>query len=394
LTARLGRRLKNQASEISFPRAAGSAGNERARRIVRDSLVEAGLQVEEQPFSYDLERAFRAIRWTLRGAGLAVATAALLAASRPAAAAVAFAVAVVGGGVLLAWAPGAEKLYAGDGPTRTANVVARRPASGRRRKTLIVLAHYDSKSQNLTFPWRMGSTLLAMSGAAALALHLFLPALVPLSLGQAGGTAAAFALALLSTLRNENRSPGGVDNAGSVALLLELARELPGSLPPDVELVLLSPSAEEDHMVGAMRWLAHNLAAEQASGAEIVAINIDGAGSPGRAVVMQWFGFGKRFGPTIIRAARQASSALSIPMRRIWLPPAIGVDAIPFVHRGIECVTFSSGSLGRATMAVHSAKDVADNLCEPSLENVYRLVHETARRLTAVSSDSNTGGMS
>jgi hypothetical protein len=32
-------------------------------------------------------------------------------------------------------------------------------------------------------------------------------------------------------------------------------------------------------------------------------------------------------------------------------------------------------------MAVHSTNDVADNLCEQSLENVYRLVHETARRL-------------
>ena len=134
-------------------------------------------------------------------------------------------------------------------------------------------------------------------------------------------------------------------------------------------------------MVGAMRWLARNLEAERGAGGDIVAINMDGAGSPGRAVAMQWFGFGQRFGPAIIRAAREASATLAIPMRRIWLPPAVGVDAIPFVHRGIECVTFSSGSLGRETMAVHSAKDVADNLCERSLENVYRLVHETARRL-------------
>jgi Zn-dependent M28 family amino/carboxypeptidase len=187
---------------------------------------------------------------------------------------------------------------------------------------------------------------------------------------------------MLSTLRNENRSPGGTDNAGSVAILFELARELPASIPADVELILLSPSAEEDHMVGVMRWLSRNLATERAGGAAIVAINLDGAGSPGRAVAMQWFGFGQRFGPTIIRAAREASTALSIPMRRLWLPPAVGVDGIPFVHRGIECVTFSSGSLGRETMAVHSAKDVANNLCEGSLENVYRLVHETARRLT------------
>jgi len=378
----LGRRLKQQAAEIAFPRAAGSEGNVRARRIVRERLVEAGLRVEEQPFSYDLKLAFRAIRWTLRGVAIAVAVAALLVADRPGLASLALAAGILVGAMLLAWTPGVERLYAADGPTSTANVVARRPAAGRRRKTLIVLAHYDSKSQNLTFPWRMGATLLAILGTGGLAFSLLLNTEVPAIAGQVSGGLAAIALALLSTLRNENRSPGGTDNAGSVALLLELARELPGSIPPDVELILISPSAEEDHMVGAMRWLSSNLETERAGGAEIVAINLDGAGSPGHAVAMQWFGFGQRFGPTIIRVAREASASLSIPMRRIWLPPAIGVDAIPFVHRGIECVTFSSGSLGRETLAVHSAKDVADNLCERSLANVYHLVHETARRLT------------
>ncbi len=375
--------MKHQATEIAFPRGAGSAGNERARRIVRERFVAAGLEVEEQPFSYDLERAFRAIRWTLRCLALAIAIAALLAAGRVGVAGLALALAVVAGGVLLAWAPGIEKLYAAEGRTRTANVVARRRATGRRRKTLVLLAHYDSKSQNLTFPWRMGSTLVAILGTLTLALFLVFPDVLPVTSGQAGGTAAALALALLSTLRNENRSPGGVDNAGSVALLTELAHDLPDALPDDVELILLSPSAEEDHMVGAMRWLAGNLEAERAVCDDVIAINMDGAGIPGRAAAMRWFGFGRHFGRTIVRAAAEASAVLGIPMRFIWLPPAIGVDAIPFVHRGVECVTFTSGSLGRATLAVHSAGDVADNLSEQALEDVYRLVHETARRLVA-----------
>ena len=35
---------------------------------------------------------------------------------------------------------------------------------------------------------------------------------------------------------------------------------------------------------------------------------------------------------------------------------------IPFAHRGVECLTFASGSLGRATMAIHSSGDVADHV--------------------------------
>jgi len=376
----LGQRLKRQATELAFPRAAGSPGNDRARAIVRRRFEQAGLQVEEQPFSYDLEIAFRVIRWTLRACAVAVGTAGFLAASRPAIAAATLAAGILGGVALVGWAPGAERLYDAGGPTKTANVVARRAAAAARRKTLILLAHYDSKSQNLTFPWRMGSTIVAMFGVTGLAVSL---ALGSGAASLASGGLAAIALAALSTLRNENRSPGGTDNAGSVAILLELARTLPGAVPEDVELILLSPSAEEDHMVGAMRWLAEKLDAERDGEAEVVAINIDGAGIPGRAVAMQWFGFGRRFGPGIIRKAREASAVLAIPLRRIWLPPAVGVDAIPFVHRGIECVTFASGSLGRATLAVHSAGDVAENLCADSLERVYRLVHETARRLAA-----------
>ncbi|MFB3095342.1 MAG: hypothetical protein ACE10O_05745, partial [Candidatus Acidiferrales bacterium] len=93
-------------------------------------------------------------------------------------------------------------------------------------------------------------TVLAIFGAVGLLFFLTFPQGIPVILGQAAGASAALALALLSTLRNENRSPGGVDNGGSVALLAELARELPGVLPADVELILLSPSAEENNRLG------------------------------------------------------------------------------------------------------------------------------------------------
>ena len=51
----------------------------------------------------------------------------------------------------------------------------------------------------------------------------------------------------------------------------------------------------------------------------------------------------------------------------------MGIDAIPFAHRGLETLTFSTGSLNRATLAVHSAGDVADNLDADALDRVARL---------------------
>ena len=185
------------------------------------------------------------------------------------------------------------------------------------------------------------------------------------------GGAVAAALLVLSTLRSGNRSPGGVDNAGSVAIVLELARRLPVAMPVDVEVIFFSPGAEEDHMVGAMRWLDGNL--EELQGRPLFAINLDGAGIPGRVVLLERYGWGRLFAPRLSRVARRAARQLGIPVRGVFLPPAMGVDAIPFAHRGVECLTLASGSLGRAVLAVHSARDLAENLDPEALERVTRL---------------------
>jgi len=367
--------MLDDAREIAFPRYPGTAGARRAREILRRKFAEAGLEVVEEEFSYDLAPALRAIRAVLVSAALLVGAAGLLAARSPGAAFLLLGLGLVVGGMLLAWAPGAERIYARPGPTRTANVVARTKTESP-ALTLVLLAHHDSKSQNLTLPVRMGLTLAAIGGGLAL--------LVLLAAGLGGGAApgpawlpgllggvAALALLALSTLRNGNDSPGGVDNAGSLAILLELARTLPAELPRDVELVFLATGAEEDHMVGAMRWLDAHLG--ELGDRPLYALNFDGAGAPGKAVAMAWYGFGRSFSPLLARAARAASEQEGIPMRSIWLPPAMGIDGIPFHHRGVECLTLSSGSLGRATLAVHSAGDVADHLDRGALERVARL---------------------
>jgi len=62
-----------------------------------------------------------------------------------------------------------------------------------------------------------------------------------------------------------------------------------------------------------------------------------------------------------------------VAVRGVLLPPAMGIDAIPFAHRGLPALTLASGSLGRASMSVHSAADVADNLDRTAVGEVARL---------------------
>jgi hypothetical protein len=307
-----------------------------------------------------------------------IAVAATIGLERPAAGLALLRLVWAAGSVLLGWTPWLERLYETDGPTHTSNVVAvrrRSEAAGEAPgPTLIVLAHHDSKSQNLTLPFRAVFTAGVLLGSLAVAGFLVatlageeIPLLaVPLAAGTA-----CLSLLVLATLQSGNRSPGGVDNAGSVAIVAELARVVPSAVPEDVELVFLSPGAEEDHMVGAMRWLDRHR--DEFSGREVFAINLDGAGIPGRVVLLERYGMGRKFSPFLSRVARRAAADLGLRVRGTLLPPAMGIDAIPFVHRGIDCLTLASGSLCGAAAAVHSHRDHGENLDPEVLGEVAAL---------------------
>jgi Zn-dependent M28 family amino/carboxypeptidase len=192
------------------------------------------------------------------------------------------------------------------------------------------------------------------------------------------GGAAALSVLGLATMTSGNLSPGGVDNAGSVAIILAAAQRLLSRLEDDVELIVLSTGAEEDHMVGAMRWLdvhADDLVRPT------FCLNVDGAGAPGRPVLIERFGFGRHFSPEMAAAARRAAVRLGLKPRGILMLPGVGIDAIPFAHRGLPSLTLSSGSLGRATMSVHSANDKAEHLDAATLETMTNLAVETVVEL-------------
>jgi len=375
-----GDRILADARDIAFPRYPGSEGDARAIAMVEEKLRGIGLDTAVEEFSYDIRPAMWALRVLLISTGGLVAVAGFAAGRSPWLGAVLLAAALLPGLVFLAWAPWLERLYRRDGPTRTANVIGRRRAASP-RLTLMVMAHHDSKSQSLTLPYRAGSTLLAIAGSLGL-LGLVVAGLVsgevpgPGWLAPATGSAAAAAALVLATMRSGNRSPGGVDNAGSVAILLELARVLPAEAGDDIELIFLSTGAEEDHMVGAIRWLD----AHPPEG-PVYCLNYDGAGSPGRLVLLERYGFGRMFSPQMSAAARRAAAALGYRIRGILQPPAMGIDAIPFCHRGIPCLTVASGSLGRATASVHSANDHADHLDTATLEAAAKLGRATLLEL-------------
>ena len=389
-TVMVGERILAEATGLSVPRYPGTPGDLETIDGIEERLRLAGLETELQWFSYDLAPATFALRMVLVVGGLLVGSAGFVALRSPLAALLILIVGLFPGLVFLAWSSGLERMYQGGGPTRTANVIGRRPA-GDPDLTVILMAHHDSKSQSLSFPYRMGLTLAALAAGLLLAVVLVAGVIRgqapgPAWLTSLPGCAAGIAALILSTMRSGNLSPGGVDNAGSMAILLELARTLPEMIRERVELVFLSTGAEEDHMVGAMRWLDANSRA--LDDRPVFCLNFDGAGAPGRTVLIERFGLGRMFSRTMSAAARRAAARLRIPVRGILMLPGIGIDAIPFAHRGLDCLTLSSGSVGRATLSVHSANDHPHHLDAAPLGRIAALAQQTLVELVG----DNRGG--
>jgi len=383
VTHDVGEGLLASAAALAFPRRSGSEGDRRVIEELSARLEGLGLHVAVEDFSYELAPVERILRWSLLGGAGLVVSAGWLSHSSPIWSLAAMIVLVLCGGIVLGWSPWLEGLYRRPGTTRTANVVGRREAAEAGRR-LILMAHHDSKSQSLALPARMGATLGALIGVVGVVVC----AGVVLAgrgdglswMGVTAGVVAGTAMVALAGMSSGNDSPGGVDNAGSLAIVLELAARL-RELPPDVELVVLFTGAEEDHMVGAMRWL--DLHAEELEKLTADCFNFDGAGSPGRVVLITRYGIGRAFAPGLERLAVAAAREMGTPIRRIVMAPAVGIDAIPFAHRGIECLSFSSGSLGKATYAVHSAGDVAGNLDAGTMARIVDLAEAAVHRWVA-----------
>jgi hypothetical protein len=373
-----GKLIFEDAVELAFPRYPGTPGDTRAISWLETRFRNLGLETTLQWFTYDLGPVQRALQAMLVFSALLVASAGVVTTRSPLIGLILLAAAFFPGAVFLAWSPWLEKLYRREGGTRTANVIGRRGVADP-RMTLMLMAHHDSKSQSLSFPFRMALTIVTIVGAFLLAslalIAIFsgdLPG--PIWLAPSAGAATAVAALVLATMKSGDRSPGGVDNAGSVAIMLAAARRLILELGDDIELVVLSTGAEEDHMIGAMRWLdvhADSLVPPA------YCLNLDGAGAPGRAVLIERYGFGRLFSAEMSAAARRASDRLGIHPRGIVMLPGMGIDSIPFAHRGIPCLTLSSGSLGRATMSVHSANDKAEHLDPATLAEIADLAYET-----------------
>lgn len=374
--------LKARVARLAVPRESGSPGDAATRRRLAEALERSGFTVIEQAFCFS--RTLPLSIWRGGFVMLAAGFAASAAARGAGMALLALAGAAAGTaclGVLFRWdAPFRIGEHQTNSTIRTANVIGRLLGSPDDRRKVILVAHHDSKSQNLSFLTRAVAVLACAMGVVGGAVRVVSWALIggvggggagPGSLFCAVGVLGALALAGLTF---SNRSPGAFDNAAALVVVGEAAQRLAADPPPTGEIIVAFTGAEEQMLVGARRlarWLRTEVLARGGLEDALV-LNLDGVGAGSRLGLL---GSEERTLP-IQDLARRAG----IPVRRMVTLPGALTDAVPLARAGLAVVTLTSGTLSPAVRSIHSPGDRVENLDSVALERATRLVEAAVRR--------------
>ena len=366
--------------KFSFPRFPGTEGEKRAADLFAEEVSGLGWNVTREPFDTSASAMHRIRTLAL---GLAAALAIIIGMTEP------FVplFASVGGVVLLlllvrssSW-PRFFESWFDDAPIlESQNIHA---ARGSEPARVILMAHLDSKSsRDSTF---ISVTLILGAGvvtaylvlrAALAALGLADPAPLhwtfPLSLG--------IAAALVRALWNPpgNLSPGAMDNASGLAVLIAAARAFPGDPELACERVqILATGSEEIGLAGAFRWIhAHDSHLDRAA----VFVNLDSVGV-GRGLLAVDVHGEAEAGVPLREVLRNAARAAGVPMRIVPGIPGTGVDTMPIAARGFATVTFLGQVLGRPAQRLHTPQDTPEHLNEIALQDAVRVIREVVRAM-------------
>ena len=395
----------NYAASISRPRLVGSGVDEVVAQEIADRLTQFGYQVERQPFRFST--AFNTFLRLEILAGLLLILITGWAQGVTGWAAIISAVLIVA--LFLLIGPVNRRVQAGSvapdsGPPvsrwsalclwiarqySAVNLVASLPdrQDDSMRPHLYLVAHSDSKSQRMPLVVRIALFVVVIVGSLAFAgltlLQIALPGLAGISMVV--GAAALVAGVPLLFLDLGNASPGAIDDASGVGVVLHLAECLAQrpELRSAVNLTILIPSAEELAVMGATACALRNARTlrRQAEAGGLHILNFDGVGVDGKLYLVG--GDDQPGKPQAIRLARpikEACAELGVPLGRFTLPGAL-FDHIPFAQRGFDAMSLIA--IGRATWTIHTPGDSVDKLHVQGFERAGNITLKVIEKLAA-----------
>jgi hypothetical protein len=229
---------------------------------------------------------------------------------------------------------------------------------------LCLVAHYDSKSQRMPLTVRIALFMLALSaGLILVVLTLFdVSTVIYLPIGLLALSSAA----PLLFLDVGNASPGAIDNASSVGLILHLAELLAqrDDWQDKLQITWLLTSAEEMTLMGAVAYVTGYEAQlrDQVQHGGLHVLNFDGIGAAGELYYVGGsppHANGDRI--DLVTRVQAACAELQLPLKRFVFIGAL-FDHIPFAQRGFDAISLVTVS--RASRSVHTPADAVMQLHE------------------------------
>ncbi|MBI5563831.1 MAG: M28 family peptidase [Chloroflexi bacterium] len=364
-----GRKALEYAASIARPRLVGTVEHDKVADELAARLEGWGYRVERQPFEFSTAlNALLALALSLN----AVCVVVMVVVRQPAVVAIAVVVWVLVGligrsvssfAVASAQPSRREQMaYRFGKRCAASNLVATLSQDDRPRRTLYLVAHYDSKSQRWPLVLRIALFTLLIPGTLfALGAGLLNQAT---ALTDVFALGAAVASAMLVVLGTGNASPGAIDNASGVGLVLHLAELLAARSDwrERLRVVILLPSAEEVGLMGTTAYVKRHVAQLQREDALV--LNFDGVGVDGE---LQRVGAASSKLSQLIQSAAREKN---IPIRRFRFIGAL-FDHIPFAQQGLDAVSLIA--VGRASRSIHTSHDSINQLHVRGFEQAGRV---------------------
>jgi len=371
---------------ISFPRAPGSEGEKKARDYIKGCFESFGLKTEMQEFTYSifpLKVIARLFLLTLICIKILIY---ILYDKYPLLSVILSLTVVILIIISTKWRKSYHRFYNIPLDLKTSwNIIARKYKSSN-SKNLIFLAHYDSKSQTLPAFWRALIFGTAFFGSGAMISGTLIFSLLKyLGRQPVWDKTALFYICiitvssylLLQLNRSGNKSPGSLDNASGIGVLLELARSL-GEEMKNTNLTFIATGAEEDGLCGAIRFM------ETYSGdydkENSYFINFDGPGAEGNIIITSRYAIPPVYtGGLLSPLACKIAGDEGYDIIKGYIPLGAGLDQFPVSIYGFPVITIASGKIcSKIIFAIHTENDTLDLISEKALGRCGNLTYKMA----------------
>jgi Zn-dependent M28 family amino/carboxypeptidase len=180
-----------------------------------------------------------------------------------------------------------------------------------------------------------------------------------------------------------NTSPGAIDNASSVGLVLHLAEIMAQRTDwqDKLQITIFIPSAEEMTLMGSVAYVTayEPQLREQAQHGGVHVLNFDGVGVDGKLYYVG--GSHQRQNDDRISLLTQVQAACAdshLPVKRFGFVGAL-FDHIPFAQHGFDAISLVT--VGRASRSVHTPADAVDRLHERGFDQAGRVALNVIERL-------------